>query len=201
VPFPLNDHTRRSIRDHFRRTNLEWTEDYFLDVLEKFKRKHDIYWAVLALRDCGTARSIPFLSAKLHYPMQDVKCTSILTIAHIAGAAETELYAHALLDPTYREKGYAMWAIRDAADSRAVDAVVSYFRKNMSKIRKGKLHNATLPDGLDYLQQYADTDHRVTALFADIMECWACLAEGERKTIAERVPYFRHLEGGSGPAA
>ena len=120
MPFPLNEQTRQFVRNHFRRKNLEWTEDYFLNVLESSDRKRDVYWAVLALRDCGTARSIPHLVAKLNYPMQDVKCTSILTIAHIAGPAETELYARALLDPKYREKGYAMWAIRDAADERAV---------------------------------------------------------------------------------
>ena len=191
MPFPLNDQTRQFVRDHFRRKNLEWTEEYFLNVLDTSERKHDIYWAVLALRDCGTVRSIPHLVAKLDYPIQDVKCTSILTIAHLAGAAETELYARALLDPQYREKSYAMWAIRDAADERAVEAVISYFRKNLSKIRKGKLHNVSLPDGLDYLQRFADTNPEVLALFADIQNCWAQLAEGERKTISERVPYFR----------
>jgi len=143
------------------------------------------------LRDCGTGRSIPHLVAKLDYPMQDVKCTSILTIAHIAGAAETELYARTLLDPKYREKSYAMWAIRDAADERAVEAVISYFRKNLSKIRTRKLLNATLPDGLDYLQRFADTNPEVLLLFADIRNCWAQLAEGERKAISQRVAYFR----------
>lgn len=155
------------------------------------ERKHDIYWATIALRDCGTARCIPALKATLHYPMQDVKCTSILTIAHIAGTAETDLYAEALLGPGYREKGYAMWAICDAADARAVGPVISYFRKNLTKIRAGKLNNATLPDGLAYLHRFLETHSDVNELFAEIKRCWGKLAEGERKTIAERVPYFR----------
>jgi hypothetical protein len=55
--------------------------------------------------------------------MQDVKATSILTIAHIAGARETPFYAQALLDPGYPLKDYAMWAAEEPADERAVDAV------------------------------------------------------------------------------
>jgi hypothetical protein len=201
MPFPINDSTRKLIHRHFRRKNLEWTEDYFLDVLENSKSKYDIYWAVLALRDCGTSRSIPYLSVKLYYPMQDVKCTSILTIAHIAGASETELYARALLDPKYREKGYAMWAIQDAADERAIEAVISYFRKNLSRIRSGRFHNGTLPDGLDYLQRFIDTKPEILGFFEDIRNCWKQLAEGERKTILERVPYFQSSIGSSEPAS
>jgi len=48
---------------------------------------------------------LPALKAKLHYPMQDVSAASILTIAHIAGPFETDCYAKALLDPTYKAKG------------------------------------------------------------------------------------------------
>lgn len=201
MPFPLDETTRQFIRDHFRRKDLQWTEEYFLNVLKTSERKRDIYWAAIALSDCGTTRSIPQLAAKLDYPMQDVKCVSILTIAQIAGSEETQLYARALLDPKYRDKGYAMWAIQDAADERAVEAVIAYFRKNLSKIRRGKLHNATLPDGLDYLQKFASTHPQVLPFFKDIENCWEHLAEGERKAISERVAYFRRLFGGTGTAA
>ncbi|SRR5258706_9555662 len=108
MPFPLSPGSRAAIEHHFRWKKLAWEESYFGNVLESSTSKHDVYWAVLALRDCGTLASIPALKAKMDYPMQDVKCCAILTIAHIAGSAETSFYADALLNPEYREKGYAM---------------------------------------------------------------------------------------------
>jgi hypothetical protein len=90
--FPLDDDAKRTIQHHFRRKKLIWSEEYFVSVLDTSEKRFDIYWAVLALRDCGTVQSIPALKKKLFYPMQDVKCAAILTIAHIAGASATDLY-------------------------------------------------------------------------------------------------------------
>jgi len=96
--FPNNETTKRFIADHFRKRRLPMTEDGILDAIKAGLSKHDVYWGVLALRDIGTARSIPVLKSLLHYPMQDVKDCSLLTIAHIAGASETPFYVEALAD-------------------------------------------------------------------------------------------------------
>lgn len=190
MPFPLSEHIRKAIQHHFRRKNLVWDEAYFVNVLKTSENKHDIYWAVLALRECGTVNCIPPLKEKLNYPMQDVKCTSILTIAHIAGTAETPFYAEALLSSDYREKGYAMWAIKDAADSRAVEAVLGYFKKNRSKLKNGKLTNATLADGLEYLEQHLNENDEILSFFAEVEGLWVKLPQGERAEIARRVKFF-----------
>ncbi|TAL27248.1 MAG: hypothetical protein EPN97_17875 [Alphaproteobacteria bacterium] len=193
MPFPLNDITRSMIEKHFRRRNLAWDEAYFLNVLATSEKKHDVYCAVLALRDCGTLQAVPALKEKLHFPMMDVQATALLTIAHIARAAETPLYAAMLLDPAYRQKGYATWAIRDAADARAIDAVLEYFTRNLGKLKSGKLYNATLPDGVEYLQRHVETDKRIPDFFRAIESIWPKLAEGERKEIVKRAEWFRHL--------
>jgi hypothetical protein len=189
MPFPLDDFTRTTIQHHFRRKKLEWTEAYFVNVLETSEKKYDVYFATIALRDCGTERCIPALKAKLNYSMQDVKCTSILTIAHIAGARETSLYAESLLDPTYKEKGYAMWAICDAADERAVDAVLTYFKKNLAKLRNGTLHNGTVGRGFEYLHKHAD-DPEVAQFFSKIKGIWIDLDQRTKLEINNRLPEF-----------
>ena len=189
MPFPLESFTRTMVERHFRRKNLEWTEDYFLRALDS-SSKYDVYWAVLALRDCGTIRSIPALKAKLDHSMRDVKSTSILTIAHIAGASETLFFAEALLSPSYREKGYAMWALRDAADGRAVESVLAYFRKNMAKLRRGELVNGTLADGLEYLGRHGSEQPATRALFLQVRSVWDHLPSGERDEILKRMPDF-----------
>lgn len=190
MPFPLNETTRGLIERHFKKKKLVWGEDYFLGMLANSTQKHDVYFSVIALRDCGTSRAIPPLKEKLSFPMQDVQSTALLTIAHIARAEETPLYAATLLNPAYKQKGFALWAIRDAADERAVDAVLEYLSKNMGKIKSGKLTNATLPDGLEYLQKFSGSDPRIPVLFSQIRECWPKLAEGERKEIQKRVAFF-----------
>lgn len=189
MPFPVPAHTRETIERHFRRQEFEWTERYFLSILATSEKKHDIYWATIALRECGSANCIDALKAKLHYPMQDVKCTSILTIAHIAGAAETLLYASALLDPAYREKGYAMWAIRDAADERAVESVLAYFTKNRARLRAGTLHNGTVADGVEYLSRYRGRPG-VDAFLEEIKSLGERLGKGTVGEIRKRLPEF-----------
>jgi hypothetical protein len=187
MPFPLNDSTRAFIERHFRK-RLLWTEDWFLSVLEGTDKKYDVYWAVLALRDCGSLRSVPVLKTLLHFPMQDVKCCSILTIAHIAKEAESVFYGKTLIDPSYREKGYAMWAIRDAADERATDSVLLYFRENRSKLRAGRLINGTVVDGIEYLHRVRDRHQGAREFLNNIETYWDRLGEGERTEISKRVP-------------
>ena len=189
MPFPLDDFARTTIQHHFRRKKLEWTETYFLNVLATSEKKYDVYFATIALRDCGTERCIPALKAKLHYPMRDVKCTSILTIAHIAGPAETGLYAESLLDPTYKEKGYAMWAIGDAADERAIDAVLTYFKKNLAKLRSGTLHNGTVGYGFEYLHKHGD-NREVAKFYSTIKAMWSDIDQRTRQEVNSRLPGF-----------
>jgi len=104
-----------------------WSEDFFLSILDEPRSKYDVYWSVLGLRKVGSIRSIPILVTFLTYPMQDVKCVAILTIAHIGGASVTPLFADALLSPNYREKTYAMWAILDVRPDAIFDVPAQVF--------------------------------------------------------------------------
>jgi hypothetical protein len=182
MPFPNDEMGRDFIRQHFRRKHLVWTEEYFIEAL-KSPKKHDVYWAVIALRDCGTTRCVAALRGLLEHPMDDVKTTSSLTIAHVAGPSETPLYAAALLSPQYKHKGYAMWAILDAADERAVDAVLQYFHKNRAKLRRGKLANGTVVDRAKYLSRFTESRSDTKTFFDDLRAAWPHLAEGERNEL------------------
>ena len=190
MPFPLESYIRQPIEHHFRRKKLVWSEEFFVNVLNTSDKKYDIYWAVLALRDCGTTGCISALKEKLTYPMQDVKCTTILTIAHIAGAEETDFYAEMLSSPDYREKSYAMWAIKDAADHRAIKPVLAYFKKNYSKLKNGKLTNGTLAHGLEFLGRHLKENNEIGDFFSEIKNVWEKLPQGERTEIAKKVAFF-----------
>jgi hypothetical protein len=170
MPFPLDKTSEEFIERHFRRRQFRWDEEYFASVLDHPRSKHDVYWASIGLRKVGTERSVPRLRALFTFPMKDVKCVSILTIAHVAGERATPIFCEALLDPKYPEKTYAMWAINDAADERAVPAVLEYFKRNRSKLRNGKLCNGTIGDGMQFLARFANSHPDVRNFFDGISE-------------------------------
>jgi len=154
--FSLTKDDREFVEKCIRRKDFEWSQEFFLRVIEQPRNQMEVYWAVIALRDCGTEKSIPILKNLLYFPKQDVKACSILTIAQISGAVETQLYADALLDSKYRENGYALWAIWAVADSGAVKAVYFYINKNISNIRRDKLQIGTYGMGVEYLLKHLE---------------------------------------------
>ena len=185
MPFPL-DIGQDAIERHFRKRGFAWTEDFFLSVLNEPRSKHDVYWSALGLRKVGSHRCIPSLVSLLAYPMQDVKCVAILTIAHIGRASVTPILADALVSPNYREKGYAMWAILDAADDHAIPAVLQYFSKNRSKLRAGKLD--AFGDGTRYLAKFMGSDAKARAFIEEIPTYWRRIPNGAREEIKKHLP-------------
>jgi len=192
MPFSLDPHVEQTIERHFRKkeNGFAWTEDYLLSAIDQSASKYDVYWAAIGLRKVGTDKSIPVLCTLLSYPMQDVKCVAILTIAHIGRENSTPILAEALLSPAYRDKGYALWAIGDAADERAVPAVLAYLKKNRSKIRRGKDVSGTLADAVPFLAKYRDRSVEAHQFLDEISCFWHMIAEGERKEITRRVPWL-----------
>lgn len=128
--FTIDADLRDTITLHFRRNKaFAWSEDFFLAQLSEGRSKHDVYWSAIALRDCGTLRSVPALKALANHPMRDVKDCALLTIAQIAGAQETPYYIERLTQGK-GNKAYPLWAIGVAADERAIPAIAHYVRKN-----------------------------------------------------------------------
>ncbi|MGJ7501315.1 HEAT repeat domain-containing protein [Variovorax sp. ZT5P49] len=135
--FSLDASNKETISEHFKRNkSFSWSEQFFLSAIDTAKSKHDVFWAVIALRDCGTQQSVPTLKTLSEYPKQDVRDSAILTIAQIAGAAETPYFVQTLEDPlSGRNKVYALWAIGVTGDERALASVEQYVRKNKKKLQ------------------------------------------------------------------
>ena len=140
----------------------------------------------------GTAAQrarIPVLKGLLHYPMQDVKDCSFLTIAHIAGASETPFFLEGLADKRTR-KAYPMWAIEAAADQRAVPAVVDFV--NIALRKAGRAKPADPGDayisGLKYLARVGLNRPECQSSIDLLKEAWANLPEGHRTALRSRPP-------------
>lgn len=135
--FFLDTSNKETISEHFKRNKaFSWSEEFFLSAISADKSKYDVFWAVIALRDCGTQKSLPALKSLSKYPKQDVRDSAVLTIAQIAGAAETPYFVQLLEDPlSGRSKVYALWAIGVSGDERALASVEQYVRKNKKKLQ------------------------------------------------------------------
>ena len=136
MPFQISAEKADEIASTLRRRHrgLVWSEEVLLGLIASDTSKMDVYWSVIGLRHCGTEHSIPALKALASYPVQDVKAAAMSTIATIAGASETPYYADCLGDPKYRVKDYALWAIGEVGDARALDAVHAYIKRNKRQL-------------------------------------------------------------------
>ena len=187
--FPNSDETRRFIADHFRRRRVSLTEAGILGAIEAARSKHDVYWGVLALRDVGTVRSVAVLKRLLHYPMQDVKDCSILTIAHIAGASETPFYLEALADKRTK-KAYPMWAIEVAADERAEPVVIAFVKAALRRAARASSSdpgNAYL-SGLKYLARLGPDRQGIQTMAELLCAAWPNLPEAHRAVLRGVLP-------------
>jgi len=189
VLFQNDETTRKFIADHFRKRRIPLTEEAILDAIKAPRSKYDVYWGVLALRDFGTARSIPVLKGLLHYPMQDVKDCSLLTIAHISGASETPFFLEALADRRTR-KVYPMWAIAVAADERAVTAVVAFVNTALRKTLRPKPGDPgdAYISGFSYLARMGIDRPECQTSMVLLQRAWPNLPERHRTALRATLP-------------
>jgi hypothetical protein len=187
--FPNFPETTEIAKRTLHRKRIEYSEDALIAVLEDGTDRNAVYWATIALRDVGTPRAVPALQNLLHYPMQDVKDCSLLTIAHLAGPAATEFYVHALRDKRTR-KLYPMWAIRVAADERAVEPVLEYVDRALKRLERSTPADPgdAYLDGLEYLSRFHETEPRIETVFARVRRVWSRLTAGARTRLAASVP-------------
>jgi len=187
--FTNSETTRQFIARHFRKRRTPLTEAAILEAIAAPRSKYDVYWGVLALRDCGTARSVPALKGLLHYPMQDVKDCSLLTIARIAGAAETPFYLEALALKGSR-KTYPMWAIEAAADARAIPAVVELVNAALRKANRPKPADPgdAYLSGLKFFARMGLDRPEFQSSLDLLTKAWPNLAEGHRTVLSGILP-------------
>lgn len=180
MPFPLSEHEIAFVLRHFRKPKpFPWNEQTFLDIIAAPQKKMDCYYAAIALRDCGSASAVPALKSLLTHPMRDVKAVALLTIAHIARESESDFYGALLLDTSFREKTYALWAIADAADVRALPSVLAYLKKNHARVTAGTLPMDSLRHAQTFLIRAGDEEN------AEVLE-WLGAKSPDGGQVSER---------------
>ena len=86
-----------------------------------------------ALGRVGSPAAIPHLVRFIHSPIEDVKASAIAALSALGDADLTPVFLDALTDRSWVAKWYAMQAIAEHADERAIEAVVERVKVILSR--------------------------------------------------------------------
>ena len=185
VPNWTLDDDDKMVKEYFVKTKRTYTEDTMIDILKTQPNKHALYWAILALRNIGTVRSIEYLKNVLHYKNMDVQGTGVLTIAKLANGSENEFLGKLLLDKEFKAKWYAMAAIFYRANEKALPYVIEY---GINRIKNCK--NMPEVGGLiiTYLARFAPENEQCKKIFTKINKDFENLYPYAQKCLKEEFP-------------
>ena len=193
MPFENSPYISEKCRAHFIKRKFFFTEDAMISVLESGENKWDVLEAVIALREIGTQKSITALKRSIYFPMSDVRCSSMLTIAKIAGSSETVFYASTLEEKNYSEKGYALWALQEVGDERGLAAASAFLSTALKRAPKANPSGSffrSVESGLLYVAKFASRDERLTELLLQWKEFLPEFRDNERKRLLSAIPEF-----------
>jgi HEAT repeat protein len=156
-----------------------------LGVLEDPRHRDDLPGANAALGALGSKAAIPALTALIHHPVEDVKTSAIHALKEIGDASLTPVYLDALSDRSWVAKWYAMHALAEHGDDRAIDAVCDRLRASLSRDRKTNIGGMSEVDyALVYLHRWRTSNVR-----AEDTIRWVRNKAYDRLHPAERTSY------------
>ncbi len=117
------------------KTGSPAAEGYLLSVLASHRDKYDVPFANAALSRVGSKAAIPALTELIHDPVDDVKCSAINALGVLGDSSLTPVYLDALSDRSSTAKWYAMGAIHQNGDQRAIGPVVARLRVILARER------------------------------------------------------------------
>jgi hypothetical protein len=120
-------------RSYFRRLGVKYEADALIDLLQREKPKSAMPVACHSLADLGATHAVPVLKTLADYPTQDVKATSVLAVARLAGSKETPWLVECL-SRKGTSKSYVLWALAAVGDPAASGAVKIWFEKHLRKL-------------------------------------------------------------------
>ena len=148
MPFALTDEDIASVHGALqpRHRDFEFSQDWFLSLIEAPRARLDPYWAAIGLRECGSLRCTPALQAlALGSRVRDVRVVALTGVTHLMGAEATPWLMERLADKRYGERPWTMVCLGTAGDARALAVVQAYAREKRLEFSK--------PDPLPTVQE------------------------------------------------
>ncbi len=120
---------------YFRKLGVKYEADALIDLLKREKPKSAMPVACHSLADLNAKHAVPVLKTLADYPVQDVKATSVLAVARLAGSDETPWLVECL-SRKGTLKSYVLWALAAVGDPAAYGAVKTWFEKHLRKLER-----------------------------------------------------------------
>src|SRR5687768_2917701 len=120
---------------YFRKLGVKYEADALIDLLKREKPKSAMPVACHSLADMNARHAVPVLKTLADYPVEDVKATSVLAVARLAGSEETAWLVECL-SRKGTLKGYVLWALAAVGDPAAYGAVRGWFERQLRKLER-----------------------------------------------------------------
>jgi HEAT repeat protein len=143
------------------KTGSPAAEPFLLQVLATSNDQYDLAFASSALCRVGSKAAIPALTGLVHHPVEDVKCSAIGALGVLGDSSLTPTYLDALSHRSWAAKTYAMKAIHQNGDERAIGPVVDRVHAILGRERtRIVLPWSEIMYALDYLRRLESADPR-----------------------------------------
>ena len=150
---------------YFRKLGVKYEADALIDLLKREKPKSAMPVACHSLADLNAKHAVPVLKTLADYPVQDVKATSVLAVARLAGSDETPWLVECL-SRKGTLKGYVLWALAAVGDPAAYGAVKTWFEKHLRKLERNATGDSpgNVKFAVAYLEQMTEHHPEVMGL-------------------------------------
>jgi HEAT repeat protein len=150
---------------YFRKLGVKYEADALIDLLKREKPKSAMPVACHSLADLNAKHAVPTLKTLADYPVEDVKATSVLAVARLAGSDETPWLVECL-SRKGTLKGYVLWALAAVGDPAAYGAVTTWFEKHLRKLERNPTGDSlgNVVFAVAYLEQMTEHHPEVMGL-------------------------------------
>ena len=181
----------RDDREYFRKLGVAYEADALIDLLKREKPKSAMPVACHSLADLNARHAVPILKTLADYPLQDVKATSVLAVARLAGREETPWLVECL-SRKGTLKGYVLWALAAVADPAAYGPVKAWFEKQLRKLEKAPAVDPTgnVAFAVAYLEQMTDYHPEVLGLLDRLKAVAPVLPRNVRSELGQFTRMF-----------
>ena len=155
----------RDDMSYFRKLGVKYEADALIDLLKREKPKSAMPVACHSLADLNAKHAVPVLKTLADYPVQDVKATSVLAVARLAGSEETPWLVECL-SRKGTLKGYVLWALAAVGDPAACGAVKTWFEKHLRQLERDSTGDSrgNVVFAVAYLEQMTERHPEVMGL-------------------------------------
>lgn len=142
-------------------------EPYLIEVIRGEPDPFATPMANASLGKVGSTRAIPYLTRFIHHPVEDVKQSAIAALSALGDASLTPVYLDALSDRSWGAKWYAMKAIHQRGDERAIGPVAERVKIILAKKPKTNIGGwSELMYALDFLRKWSERSSEARAMLA-----------------------------------